>query len=196
MMGRPTGCASHRTILAAFAERGERALGDPETSAAFAHLDGCRRCRADVADTRLAIHAVRRTLAAASAADPPADAWDRLRARVQGPVASAWGARTSLAGVVVGAGLVAALIGPTTAFHHDQGSQQEPGPAPAVLRARIADDRAETAFLTRARTARPLPANAPVAPTSTAPTASWPGPDGLGRSVPPVRLDVAPDRAD
>jgi hypothetical protein len=192
MMGRPTGCASHRATLAMFAERGERRVGDPGTAAAFAHLDGCRRCQAEVADTRLAIHALRRTLASASTADPATDAWDRLRARVQRPVANAWAARTSLAGVVVGAGLVAALIGPTAAFRLDQGIQQEPGPGSAVLRARtVADQRAETAFLTRARPERPRQASVP----AIAPTATWSGPDGLGRPA-PVRVDVAPDRAD
>ena len=100
-MGRSTGCATHRSALLAFAERSELGPGSP---AAFAHLDGCRRCQADLAEIVLTVHAIRRTLAVARTADPPPDGWDRLRERVQRPVAAAWAARTSLAGVIVGAG--------------------------------------------------------------------------------------------
>lgn len=190
-MGRPTGCASHRPALTAFAERSERG---PGTDAALEHLEVCRRCQADLTGVLLTIHAVRRTLDGSGTMDPSADAWDRLRVRVQRPVANAWAARTSLAGVVVGAGLVAALVGPATVISPGRADGREPGPDPAALYAStIADQRAEFEFLTRPRTER-----LPVRPVTsdTARTAAWSGPDGLGRPEPRVRVDAPTERVD
>ena len=50
MMGRPTGCSIHRPALTAFAERSERG---PGIGPAFDHLDGCRRCQADLTEILL-----------------------------------------------------------------------------------------------------------------------------------------------
>jgi hypothetical protein len=190
MMGRSTGCSAHRTALAAFVERSERG---PATYVAFEHLDRCRRCQAELTELLLTVHAVRRTLAAAGTVDPPPDAWVRLRSRVQGPVANAWGMRSTLASAVVGAGLVAALIGPTAVLPPADAVGREPGPAPAVLRERTAaDERAESAFLSRARPERPHSLVVP----DVAVTAAWPGPDGLGRAAASIRAEVPPERAD
>ena len=189
-MGRSTGCSTHRAALAAFAERSERGAG---TGAALEHLDRCRRCQADLTELLLTVHAVRRTLAEAGALEPPSDAWDRLRSRVQGPVASAWGMRSTLASAVVGAGLVAALIGPTAILRPADAVGQEPGPPPAALKARTAaDQRAETAFLSRAR---PEHQERSILPEVVA-SAVWSGPDGLGRGVFSVHAGVPPERAD
>jgi hypothetical protein len=189
-MGRSTGCSTHRAALAAFAERSERG---PETAAAFDHLERCRRCEADLTETLLAVHAVRRLLAAARTADPPPDAWARLRLRVQRPVAGAWRARSSLAGVVLGAGLVAALIGPTAVVSTHEVTGREPGPDAAVLRARTELDQiAESAFLSRIRVAPPHQTTVP----EVVPPAYWLGPDGLGRVSAPVRTEIPPERAD
>jgi hypothetical protein len=189
-MGRSTGCSTHRTALAAFVERSERG---PTTEVAFEHLDRCRRCQAELTELLLTVHAVRRTLAEAGSVDPPPDAWVRLRGRVQGPVASAWGMRSTLASAVVGAGLVAALIGPTAVLPRADALGREPGPAPADLKARTADDqRAETAFLSRARPQRPLRSAVP----DVVVTAAWSGPDGLGRAVASILIEVPPERAD
>jgi hypothetical protein len=190
-MGRPSGCASHRAELISFAERAERG---PRTAAALDHLAGCRRCEADLTEIVLAIHAVRRTLTEARAVEPSADAWDRLLIRVQRPVTSAWRARSSLAGVIVGAGLVAVLVGPLAVFRPSGAVDREPGPAPAVLHARTeADQRAESAFLSRARAERPRSAAATVEPGT---SGSWSGPDGIGRVTTSIRIDLPPDRAD
>jgi hypothetical protein len=190
MMGRVTGCAAHRAALAAFAERSER---DASTAAAFDHLERCRRCEAELAETLLTIHAVRRALADARAVDAPPDAWFRLRKRVQRPVAGAWAARASLAGVVVGAGLVAALVGPAAVFRPKDALEHEPGPPRAVLRAQtVADQRAEAEFLSRTRAERPPRAIV----SEVVPVTSWPGPDGLGWSSATVHVDVPPARAD
>ena len=189
MMGRSTGCATHRSALLAFAERSELGPGSP---AAFAHLDGCRRCQADLAEIVLTVHAIRRTLAVARTADPPPDGWDRLRERVQRPVAGAWAARTSLAGVIVGAGLVAALIGPTANLRPSSGLR-EPGPRPADLAACTkAELRSEAAPLNRPRFD---PAVLSIASPGAA-DATWSGPDGLGRSAASVHVDIPPARAD
>jgi hypothetical protein len=189
-MGRSTGCSTHRAALAAFAERSERGL---ETGPAFEHLDRCRRCQADLTELLLTVHAVRRTLADAGTVEPPPDAWVRLRSRVQGPVASAWGMRSTLASAVVGAGLVAALIGPTAILRPADAVGQEPGPPPAAMRAQTeADRRAEVAFLSRAR---PEYQQRAIVPEIVA-SGVWSGPDGLGRGVASVHAGVPPERAD
>ena len=184
MMGRPTGCASHRTILAAFAEPGrasaQRRPRPSTTSSAVAGVE------AELAETMLTIHAVRRLLDPARTADPPLDAWDRLRGRVATPaVPRAAGSRTSLAGLVVGAGLVAALIGPVAVFRTTDATEQEPGAAPAVVSARtVADQQAETAFLSRARAERTPRAEPPAGDRADGRLARA----GRARSVvPPVR---------
>jgi anti-sigma factor RsiW len=190
MMGRSTGCATHRPALLAFAERSEQG---PDSPAAFAHLDGCRRCQADLAEIVLTVHAVRRALAEARAVDPQPDGWERLRERVQRPVAGAWAARTSLAGLIVGAGLVAALIGPTANIRPTASGLREPGPRPADLAASTKSElRGEAAPLNRPRIDRTVvSAAAPVVSDAT-----WSGPDGLGRTAAAIHVDIPPARAD
>lgn len=189
-MGRPTGCSAHRSVLAAFVERAEHG---PATAAALDHLDRCRRCEAELSETLLAIHAVRRLLDPARTVDPQPDSWVRLRGRVEAPVRRGNGARTSLAGLLVGAGLVAALIGPVAVFRTNDAIEQEPGAAPAIVSARtVADQRAEAAFMSRTRTDRtPRGSN-----SAGAPAAVWPGPDGLGRPSSAARAVVPLERAD
>jgi hypothetical protein len=190
-MGRSTGCSSHRAALGTFVERAERG---PATAAALDHLERCRRCEAELAETLLTIHALRRMLDPARVADPPPDGWDRLRGRVATPVHHAVGVRTSLAALAVSAGLVAALIGPVAVFRTIDAVEQEPGAAPAVVSARTtADQRAEAAFLSRARAERTPRADSVPA---TAPSAAWPGPDGLGRPATVARIVVPLERAD
>ncbi len=191
MRGRPGGCRIHRAALLDFIDR--REMG-PETSAALDHLDRCGGCETELAATVLAIHAVRRLLAEARALEPPGDAWERLRARVERPVASAWQARSALAGVVVGAGLVAALVGPSVVWRPRDLVEREPGPGPAVLLARtVAEQRAEAAFLNRVRVGRAVPERSlDIMPAAV----NWSGPDGLGRAEVVVAPDVPPGRAD
>ena len=189
MMGRPTGCPTHRAALEAFAELGERG---PATAAAFDHLERCRRCEAEITETILAVHAIRRLLAEARTVEPPADAWARLRQRVRRPVADAWRARSSLAAIALSAGLVTAFVGPTAVIRTGDVSGREPGPAPEVLREQTtADQLAESAFLSRVRVA-PQRSTVP----TVVPTAAWSGPDGLGRVAAPVHVDAPPARAD
>jgi hypothetical protein len=66
-------------VLVDFVDRGE--LG-PATGAALAHLDRCGRCTEAIESTMLTITALRRLGEEASRAQPRADAWPRLQARL------------------------------------------------------------------------------------------------------------------
>jgi len=189
--GRPGGCGTHRAALLDFVDR--REIG-PGTPAALEHLDQCHHCRTELAATVLTIHAVRRLLAEARALEPSGDAWERLRARVQRPAASAWQARSALAGAVVGAGLVAMLVGPSVVWRPRDLVEREPGPGPAALLARtVAEQRAEAAFLNRVRVGRAVPERSlEIVPA----TVNWSGPDGLGRAEVAVAPDLPLGRAD
>lgn len=101
-------CSRHRPVLIDFVDRGEVR---PETGAALAHLDRCTRCTEIVEGTMLTITALRRMGDEAAAAEPPADAWPRLRIRIQG-----WRRRPAvmspLAGVAMSFAIVAVLVLP------------------------------------------------------------------------------------
>jgi predicted anti-sigma-YlaC factor YlaD len=185
MRGRPGGCRIHREALLDFVDR--RELG-PGTPAALEHLDRCDACRNELATVVLAIHAVRRLLAEARAVEPPGDAWERLSARVQRPATSAWRARSAVAGVVVSAGLVAALVGPAVVWGPRGLVEGEPGPGPDIVLARtVAEQRAEAAFLSRVKLAPAIPERV----SEFVPAAVyWAGPDGLGRTEVPVAPDA------
>jgi hypothetical protein len=189
-MGRTDSCRHHRDTLLDFLEQREHG---PSSAAALAHLDRCRSCEAELGATLLTIHALRRVLGEAARVDPPADGWDRLRTRVQRPVAGVWQARTAVAGLAVSAALVTALVGPATVFRPQGVVEDEPGPAAAVLNARtVADQEAESAFLGRVRLERPKPSTVPVVDLG---TVQWRGPDGLGKPQAHVS-DEVPTRAD
>jgi hypothetical protein len=101
-------CSRHRPVLIDFVDRGEVR---PETGAALAHLDRCTRCTEVVEGTMLTITALRRLGDEAAAAEPSADAWPRLRIRIQG-----WRRRpfvmSPLAGVAMSFAIVAVLVIP------------------------------------------------------------------------------------
>jgi hypothetical protein len=99
-------CRRHRAALVDFVDRGEI---EPRTRAALAHLEVCRSCEVELERTAQAITALRRLGLEAAMAEPSADAWPRLRARVTSPSAGGlrWG--SGLGATVVGAALVAAI---------------------------------------------------------------------------------------
>ena len=101
-------CARYRGTLVDFVDRHELR---PETGAALAHLDRCARCTEFVESTILTITALRRMGDDASDAEPPADAWPRLRIRIQG-----WRRRPALmsplAGLAMSFAIVAVLVSP------------------------------------------------------------------------------------
>jgi hypothetical protein len=101
-------CSRYRPILVDFVDRGEVRA---ETGAALAHLDRCTRCTEIIEGTMLTITALRRIGDEAAAAEPAADAWPRLRIRIQG-----WRRRPAvmspLAGVAMSFAIVAVLVLP------------------------------------------------------------------------------------
>ena len=102
------GCSRYRPVLVDFVDRGEVR---PETGAALAHLDRCARCTEVVESTMLTITALRRIGDEAARAEPPEDAWPRLRIRIQG-----WHRRPAtmspLAGIAMSFAIVAVLVLP------------------------------------------------------------------------------------
>ncbi len=177
-------CDRHRDRLIDFADR-----HDPHdvTAEALDHLDRCPACREEIEATFLAIVALRRLQAEAGRAEPPADAWPRLRARVVRR-AQVWRWRTSLAGLAVGAGLAATILAPRALWQPVGGYLQEAGTQPTIFsELRMAEDRAESMVFDHWRATRiPAPA-APAAPEPAAPpdATRWSGPDGL-----PVHVDL------
>ena len=99
-------CRRHRAALVDFVDRGEI---EPRTRAALAHLEVCRTCEIELERTAQAITALRRLGLEAAMAEPSADVWPRLRARVTSPSVGGmrWG--SGLGATVVGAALVAAI---------------------------------------------------------------------------------------
>ncbi|MBA2382988.1 MAG: hypothetical protein H0V73_12835 [Chloroflexi bacterium] len=102
------GCARHRPVLIDFVDHGEVR---PETDAALAHLDRCSRCTDFVEATILTITALKRIGAETAGLEPDADAWPRLRVRIQ-----SWPKRPAvmspLAGVAMSFAIVAVLVLP------------------------------------------------------------------------------------
>jgi hypothetical protein len=176
-------CARHRAALLDFVDRRE---SGPATSAALDHLDRCAACTWELEATALAIMALRRLHDEVAEAEPAADGWGRLRARVTRPREAVWRWRASLAGVAIGAGLVATIIAPTSHFSARTTLLEEAGLEPGLIGAiRLAEQLEERAVLDQQRATRtgPVPIVRTVAPLVVpvvAPVATWAGPDGLG----------------
>jgi hypothetical protein len=177
-------CARHRAALVDFVDRRERG---PTTEAALDHLDRCPACTWELEATAMAVMALRRLHDDAADVEPPADSWSRLRARVARPREAVWRWRASLAGLAVGAGLVATILAPTSYFTARTTYLQEAGLEPGLTEARrLAEQREERAILDQQRATRTGPPPAlssgpPSVPPRVAP--SWAGPDGLGTSA-------------
>lgn len=79
------------------------------------HLERCSECRAITADTALALVRIQRWARVAAHEESPADAWVRLRSRVEASRRhlrdTAWRARASLAGLITSTLLVAVIVG-------------------------------------------------------------------------------------
>ncbi|HXG39589.1 MAG TPA: hypothetical protein VNJ28_01490 [Candidatus Limnocylindrales bacterium] len=129
MIGR-SACRRSWPALVAFVDRREHG---PETPAALDHLDRCPSCRAEIERVALAIAALARLGKETRRVDPPPGAWARLRRRLARPNEGAWRARSAIAGLAVAVGLVAGLIGPSTAFERHIITAQELGTDPALI---------------------------------------------------------------
>ena len=146
------GCRRHRPVLLDFVDRGEIA---ERTADALAHLDRCDRCTAQLESTVLTIIALRRLGEDAARAEPPPDAWPRLRARLERWRPLRWSILSPSAGVVMSAAIVAVLIAPLQLGGPEPAASQVPGAAQQVLRpASPAERRIEAAYIANVQRGR------------------------------------------
>jgi hypothetical protein len=103
------GCRRHRPALIDFVDRGE--IGDG-TASALVHLDRCDRCTSELEATVLTITALRRIGDEAARIEPLADAWPRLRARLDRWRPLRWAVMSPTTGMVMSVALVAMLVAP------------------------------------------------------------------------------------
>ena len=127
------GCRRHRPALLDFVDHGEIA---PRTAAALAHLDRCDRCTAQLESTVLTIIALRRLGEDAARAEPPPDAWPRLRARLERWRPLRWSVLSPSAGVVVSAAIVAVLVAPIQLGGSGPAASEPPGASALVVTGR------------------------------------------------------------
>ncbi len=102
-------CAAHRSALVEFAAR--RADG-PDVRRALDHVDRCPACEEELAATTLVLHALRRLHEETRRVEPAPDGWSRLRTRLATTRRQPSRLLSGLPGIVVAAGLCAALVGP------------------------------------------------------------------------------------
>lgn len=150
-------CARHRPVLLDLVDRQERG---PATAEALAHLDRCPACEAELVEITLTSLALRRLWADARTARPPEQAWPAVRDRLGRPAGSAWRSRIPMAGLVVGAALVALVLGPSLAWARPGVAFEEPGTDPVLLvqqarEGRTADRLAEVRFIMARRAGPP-----------------------------------------
>jgi hypothetical protein len=103
-------CVDHRAALIDFVDR--RELG-PATAAALGHLDRCRTCEQELSGIALAIAGLRRLHRDVEAVEPPADAWLRLRSRIQRR-GDPWRWRTTLSSLTASTLLVGVMVAPVS----------------------------------------------------------------------------------
>jgi Putative zinc-finger len=104
-------CRVHRDVLLDFADG---RVGAGEAAAAIAHLDGCRDCEEELSRVMLAIVGLRRIREEVAAAQPSADGWPNLRARIERRPRRSWLIGSPLPGIALALSIVAAVAGPTT----------------------------------------------------------------------------------
>jgi hypothetical protein len=104
-------CARHRPLLVDFVDRGDIV---PGTAAALTHLDRCTRCSEAIESTILTITALRRIGddAGAGADQAAAEAWPRLRARLEIRRRRRPVVMSPLTGIAMSFALVAILVMP------------------------------------------------------------------------------------
>jgi anti-sigma factor RsiW len=140
-------CRAHRDVLLDFADGRVHA---PDAGAALAHLNGCRSCEEELARVMLAIVGLRRISEEVASAEPSADAWPNLRARIEPRPRRPWLMRSPLPGIAMTLSIVAALAGPTTLL----GS---PGPSGDSASSHVAPDAATDFERDRSLKRMPLP---------------------------------------
>ncbi len=106
-------CLRHRGVLVALVDREERSAA---TAAALDHLSVCGRCRTELTQLSLTIHALRRLGEASARVAPPEATWPRLRVHLERSRrqarAAIWRWRLNLSGLVASTLIVGILVGP------------------------------------------------------------------------------------
>jgi anti-sigma factor RsiW len=137
-------CNRYRPLLVDFVDHGEVR---PETAAALAHLDRCDRCTDAIEGTMRTITALRRLGEATLAFEPQAEAWPRLRSRLQAAKPRRPAIMSPLAGVAMSFAIVAVLVVP---FGLGGGTLLGPAASPTIERSSAinpADRRIEAAYI-------------------------------------------------
>ena len=127
-------CASYRADLLGMLD--DR-IGSHLARGARDHLDGRDACRMELSATLLTSVSVSRSLRAAAAAQPPDDAWPRLRTRIlrQRAVRRPGREASPIVGLAVGAALAMALLVPIARPDASTAALHEAGIDPAAIRA-------------------------------------------------------------
>lgn len=178
------GCRRHRPALLDFVDRGEIT---PATSPALAHLDRCQPCTDQLETTVMAITALRRIGDEAAREEPLADAWPRLRARLDRWRPLRWAIMSPTAGTVMSLAIVAVLVVPLRIG----GAGQAAGSLTAVPAEQNAavflERRAEAKYISTMTRKGTFPASSTIVRTTGAVPKSYP--DGILR---PDRKEVSP----
>lgn len=176
-------CDRHRSALLDFVDRGEIV---PGTAKALAHLDRCSRCTEELESTVLAITALRRIGDELDRAEPAADAWPRLRVRLEAFKPKRWAVMSPSAGLVMSVALVAVLVAPLRLGGATNLNATPSRPSAAELAADSRERQIEAAYIASVRQGT-LPESAPAAPR---PNATFPAryPDDIR----PERKEVSP----
>lgn len=184
MIVRPPSCTVHRRALIDFVDRGELA---PVTAAALAHLDRCRRCAEELETTVQAIIALRRLGEDAARLEPSADAWPRLRARLESWRPPRLAILTPAAGAALSMALAVALVVPARLGGSATVESAPPAPpaSSAELEASLAQWRVEAAYIATIGQGTEKPADTPVRSSAGTPRIF---PDGIR----PERKEVSP----
>lgn len=150
------------------------------------HLDQCATCQAEAMQAALALERVRRWAdesAALAASVAPADAWPRLRARLElsrrRAREAAWRARANVAGLIASTLIVAVVVGPLTIAGTAQGWTPAGEPVEASSRDRFVGS-IERQYLSRSQAIVPVETVANQHPT---PSTQRLFPDGFKPSM-------------
>jgi anti-sigma factor RsiW len=173
-------CVRHRPALVDFVDHAE--IG-PGTGAALAHLDRCGRCTADLEAIVQTITALRRIGDDAGRFEPGADAWPRLRDRLNRWRPARWRVMSPLAGMAMSLALVAILVIPLRLGTPGGGTSPSPNldrvvPSPA-------ERRIEANYISSTRRGASPAIESAMEPTGAVPHRY---PDGIQ----PERKEVAP----
>ena len=178
------GCRRHRPALLDFIDRGEITSA---TSSALAHLDRCQPCTDQLETTVMAITALRRIGDEAARVEPPADAWPRLRARLDRWRPLRWAIMSPTTGTVMSLAIVALLVVPLRIGGVGQaanGLTAMPADQSAAL---VVERRVEAKYISTMTRKGTFPAQSTIVRSTGAVPKQYP--DGIQR---PDRKEVSP----